>query len=283
MADPLHSIARSLGKAFAGPLDPQFALPVDNLSGAASWEELAHLIRLGSAAGGAELFPMQGYELLQHERELSLKPLLLAHRSGTALTQFIILTHTTSGIQQLRDLEDRKILVHRDGCGYLVDYWLDSAVARATGQPRKGFARFQTVTQPREAVLPVFFGEVDACVVSLSAYHAVAMENLAQIRQNLFQLPEVESKALPTQVVACRMDLPIGEQRRVVETARHLTWAFGTESGTLGPAEDAAFDHLRALLAAPNRTQMVGPVADSPPTAARLRSSIPAASAVHRP
>lgn len=284
MADPLHSIARSLGTAFARPLDPEYPLPVDNLSGAASWEELARVILLGSTEGGAELFPMQGYELIQHGGELNLKPLLIASRNGAALTQFIILTSTASGIQNLRDLESRKILVHRDGCGYLVDYWLDSAIAVGTGKARKGFARFQTVTQPREAVLPVFFGEVDACVVSLASYRSVAVENMAQIRQKLFQLPEAESKGLPAQVVACRGDLPPEVQRRVRETAQRLTWAYGEEKGTLMPAEDVAFDHLRTLLTARARPLAPGsPLPEALPAAAHLQSSIPAGSTAQRP
>ncbi len=284
MADPLHSLARTLGTAFARPFDPEFPLPVDNLSGAASWEELARLIRLGSAEGGAELFPMQGYELIQHGRELNLKPLLIASRNGSTLTQFIILTSTASGIQNLRDLENRKILVHRDGCGYLVDFWLDSAIAVGTGKLRKGFARFQTVTQPREAVLPVFFGEVDACVVSLAAYRSVAVENQAQIRQKLIQLPDAESKGLPAQIVACREDLPLELQRRIKETAARLSWSVGEQTGTLLPVEDVAFDHLRTLLAAPARPMAPNPLLhEALPAAAHLQSSIPAGPPAQRP
>jgi ABC transporter, phosphonate, periplasmic substrate-binding protein len=284
MADPLHSIARVLGTAFAPPFDPEYPLPVDNLSGAASWEELARLIRLGSAEGGAELFPMQGYELIQQGMELNLKPLLIASRNGTSLTHFIILISKTSGIQNLRDLESRKILVHRDGCGNLVDFWLDSAIAVGTGKQRKGFARFQTVTQPREAVLPVFFGEVDACVVSLASYRSVALENAAQIPQKLIQLPEAESKGLPAQIVACRGDMPLEVQRRVKETAERLTWSFGQQTGTLIPVDDAAFDHLRTLLAAPARPQVPRTLPhETIPAAAHLQSSIPATSPAQRP
>ena len=269
LADPIHNIARSLCSAFARPVDPELRSPTGNLLGAESWEELSRSIQLGSA----ELFPLHGYEMVERARELKLKPLLLATRNGRWQTHFVLLVSNASGIQNLRDLENRTLLVHRDGCGDLVDYWLDTAIAVGTGMQRQSFARYQTVTQAREAVLPVFFGEADACVVSVAAYQSVVAQNPVQIPAKL--TPLVESKDLPGQVVACRVDLPVDVQRRVLEQARRLTWDFGEETGTLIPAEELAFDNMRALLA-----ERAKPIRDSAPAAippsAKLQSSAPA-------
>lgn len=243
LSDPLQNIARSLGSAFSRPVDLEYPLPANNLFGADSWEELSRRIQLG----GTDLFPLQGYELLENGRLLGLKPLLLTTRNGNWQTRFVLLASSSSEIQTLRHLEDRTILVYRDGCGDLVDYWLDTVIAVGTGRTRKSFARYQTVTQPREAVLPVFFGEADACVISTAAYRRVLIQNPVQIPEKL-NLVLAESKDLPSQVVACRMEMPAETQRRVLEQAPKLAWDFGEETGGMIAAQELAFDNLRALM-----------------------------------
>lgn len=269
LADPIHDIARSLSTSFAPPVDIELPSPAGNLLGAESWNELSNTIQ----SGGAELFPLHGYEVVERARELNLKPLLLATRSGRWETRFVLLVSNTSGIQNLRDLENRTLLVHRDGCGNLVDYWLDTAIAVGTGMQRQSFARYQTVTQAREAVLPVFFGEADACVVSVAAYQSVVAQNPVQIPARLTTL--VKSKELPGQVVACRLNLPLEVQRRVIEQARRLTWDFGEEPGALIPVEEVAFDNMRALLVDRGKPQ-AEPVPMALPASTKLQSSVPA-------
>ena len=269
LADPIHNIARSLNSSFTRPGDTESPSPSGNLLGAESWGELSGTIQ----SGGAELFPLHGYEFVERARELNLKPLLLATRSGRWESRFVLLVSNTSGIQNLRDLQNRTLLVHRDGCGNLVDYWLDTAIAVGTGMQRQSFARNQTVTQPREAVLPVFFGEADACVVSVAAYQSVVAQNPVQIPTRLTTL--AKSKELPGQLVACRLNLPLEIQRRVIEQARRLSWDFGEEPGALIPVEEVAFDNMRALLAERGKPQ-AGPVPMAVPASARLQSSAPA-------
>ena len=278
LADPLRSVARSLGRAFARPTDADFPLPPDNVFGAESADELYRTMQLG----GADLYPIQGYEFVEYEEKLQIKPLLLATRNGRWQTRFFLLACSSSTIQSLHDLKDRTILIHRDGCGNLVDFWLDAAIARGTGVPRKSFARYQTVTEAKEAVLPVFFGEADACVVSEAAYSSVCAQNPMQIPRKL-NLTLATSGEFPTQVVACNIKLPPDQQQRVREGARHLTWEFGEQSGGLIVAEELAFDHLRVLLkdrakSVPGKNSVLPPL-----SASQLQTSAPALPPVTRP
>lgn len=270
-SDPLRNISRSLGTAFARPVDPEYPTPADeNLIGAASWEDLSRVIQLGSA----EIFPLQGYEFIEQEDNMNLKPLLLATRRHGWQTRFIILTTKTSGLTKLGDLEGRKILIHRDGCGNLVDYWLDSAIAVGTGKNRKGFARYETVTQPREAVLPVFFGEADACVVSLAAYQSVAVQNQLQITQKMAPFL-AESKDLPGQVIVCNKDLPSDAVTRVRTEGVRLSWDYGEETGGFIVAEELALDNLRDLLNSRRHPPSVAPPPRPPAPSAKFQTSAP--------
>ena len=246
-ADPLRNIARSLGTAFARPVNLEFPQPAENLFAAESWDELSRTIQQAGGEGGGQLFPLHGYEVVEKARALNLKPLLFAARNGSWSTRFVILASAASQIQSLQNLEGRKLLVHRDGCGNLVDHWLDDAIAVGTGKQRKGFARYVTVTEAREAVLPVFFGEAEACVVSVAAYQSVVLQNPVQIPGKM--IPLAKSKELPMQVVACRLDLPVDVQRRVLEQTASLAWEIDGKTGSFVPAEEIAFDNLRVMLA----------------------------------
>ena len=99
------------------------------------------------------------------------------------------------------------------------------------------------------------------------------------VAQNPVQIPVrlttlAKSKELPGQVVACRLNLPLEIQRRVIERARRLSWEFGEEPGALIPVEEVAFDNMRALLAERGNPQ-TGPVAMAVPASAKLQSSAP--------
>ncbi|MDB6070426.1 MAG: hypothetical protein JWL81_1597 [Verrucomicrobiales bacterium] len=274
-SDPLRTISRSLATGFARPVDPELPFFTENLIGAESWEDLSRDIQLGNA----ELFPLHGYEFVEQEDTLPLKALLLATRPKGWQTRFVILCTKSSGLTKLGDLEGRKILIHRDGCGNLVDYWLDSAIAIGTGKNRKGFARYETVTQPREAVLPVFFGEADACVVSLAAYESVAMQNHLQITQKMAPFL-AESKDLPGQVIACKSSLSAQNLAYVRAKAATLTWEYGEETGGFIVAEELAFDNLRDLLHTRNNPSGTpAPVSPTPPSA-KLQTSAPPKPAV---
>ena len=265
MGDPLQSIARSLSRAYARPLDYDLpSSPNENLTGAESWEELVQQIQLGET----DLFPIQGYELVLHEVDLNIKPLLLGTRNEASQTQFMLLAYSPL-IQNMDQLKDRTVLVHRDGCGDLVDYWLNDTISKGTGVLRKNFAHYQTVTTPREAMLPVFFGEAEACVVSVAAYKSVVSQNPAQIVQKLTQLSI--SEKLPTQIVACKRTLPLETQRQVLEEALHISWEYGDIKCGFIAAEEAAFNNLRQLLKARNPA---APAAVKP-TATRTAQAAP--------
>ena len=167
------------------------------------------------------------------------------------------------------DLEGKTILVLRDGCGDLVDLWLDHVIPLNTGAQRKKFARYQTVTEPQEAILPVFFGESEACVVSEAAYGAVAAQNPDQFLKRLLKLEVSDSEDLPSHVVVCSNSLPLETQSRVIYWAERMTWDFGYQKGGFVAAEahPEAFANLSGLVSGkvPAANSISEPAQAAPP------------------
>lgn len=153
LADPQRNIDRSPGSGFARPIDLEIPLSADHVFGVESRDELPRPIQLGTA----DWFPIQAYQWVEHSRLLKFKPLRTATRHGRWQTRFLLLAAMGSKIRSPHDLKDRTILIHRDGCGNLVGYWLDAASAVGIRTTRKIFARYQTVTQARESGAPGIF------------------------------------------------------------------------------------------------------------------------------
>lgn len=82
------------------------------------------------------------------------------------------------------------------------------------GQPRQDafFKRVEVVSKPAQAVLAVFFGKKDACVVDRSAFQVMAELN-PQIRRSLETL--AASEALANSVLCVSRDgWPLPEDRK---------------------------------------------------------------------
>ena len=269
LADPVYNMARCLGAAFSRPIDPDYPLPENNLYGSDSWEELSGTILHAGEDDGPNLFVIQAYEFVKWRQKLNLAPLLLATRNGTWNTRFVIVVPVSSPIRKMGDLEGKTILVHRDGCGDLVDLWLDHVIPLNTGAQRKKFARYQTVTEPQEAILPVFFGESEACVVSEAAYGAVAAQNSDQFLKRLLKLEVSDSEDLPSHVVVCSNSLPLETQSRVIYWAERMTWDFGYQKGGFVAAEahPEAFANLSGLVSrkVPAANSISEPARAAPP------------------
>ena len=207
-ANPLERWAKQLSAAWAAPASEGNAR-LNNLRPELSWDRL----KKSALNRKADVFTLHGYEWLESGTSAQLEVLLTPARDGkAALTEFVILrpraARPADGDRKftMQDLEDSDILVDRGGCGELVYRWLDVEIVPVTGDSRReNFAEFRSASSATEAVLAVYFGDADACVVSRAAYDGVLRTNPAGIEARL----EVVrcSPLLLQHVVACRRDL----------------------------------------------------------------------------
>jgi len=117
-------------------------------------------------------------EFLEVGGRAPLLPMLTTSSRGSILHEYVLLVPRDSGMVSLAGLSGRSLILERGGKGRVPGMWLDVLLLRA-GLARSGalFSSTRQVTSTSRAVLPVFFGQADACVVSREGFETMVELN----------------------------------------------------------------------------------------------------------
>ena len=114
-----------------------------------------------------------------------MEPAFVHVEQGRAVREYLLLTRRGGGLNTLRDLKGKDLLLLERSSGLLPETWLDVLLAEEHLGTKETFFHSLEVTQkPVTAVLPVFFGNRQACVVDSSSYQVMTELN-PQLRSTL--------------------------------------------------------------------------------------------------
>jgi phosphonate transport system substrate-binding protein len=134
---------------------------------------------------------------------------------------FLLLVHRDAGITRVKQLQNRNVLIHpRFNPLSTHILWLDSFL-REQGLPPYGrfFRTAKSVENPSQAILPVFFKKMDACLVMRRLFQTVAELN-PQIGKDLVVI--AESPPLLRGIIVFRKDYREKLKRSVSKTLAEL-------------------------------------------------------------
>jgi ABC-type phosphate/phosphonate transport system substrate-binding protein len=120
-----------------------------------------------------------------------LEPVFVPSSHNHVGDEFLLLVHRDAGITRVEQLQNRKILIHPKFSALSVHIlWLNSLL-REQGLPLFGrfFQTAKSVENPSQAILPVFFKKMDACLVMRRLFETVAELN-PQIGKDLLAIAE---------------------------------------------------------------------------------------------
>ena len=173
-----------------------------------------------------------GLDYLQLRGRVHLRPLAILSKTDQPTDAYLLMTRKDKTLKTLSALSDRRLIVEAGGGGEIAKLWLDTVLA-AHGLPRyqSFFTTLRTGDKPSRTLLPVFFGQADACVVSENAL-AVMNELNPQIEQ---QLVVRERSPGYVSMLLCATDHLEDWARDIVmkETERMHTYAEGQQILTI--------------------------------------------------
>lgn len=111
--------------------------------------------------------------------------IFIATRSVALSENYVLLTHRSSEIRSATDLPGKRLLIQAGSHAGLIRAWLDVLSTRPL--PESGDEALRTdspIDKPSRALLPVFFRQADACVVTSNSW-ATAGELNPQLRRDL--------------------------------------------------------------------------------------------------
>ena len=107
-----------------------------------------------------------------------LAPLFLAYLNGKVEEVVVLLAHRDSGIESVEDLKGRRLIIHRNPRASLAVCWLDSILLEKGLRPTAEFlGRADENSKLSSVVLPVFFRQSDACLVTRSGFDTMSELN----------------------------------------------------------------------------------------------------------
>jgi ABC-type phosphate/phosphonate transport system substrate-binding protein len=201
-----------------------------------------------------DLITLHPADYVKLRDRIELKPLAVAVSNGNVYERHGLITHRASSIKTLGQLRGKRLLIQTGGKGGLPDMWLDVQLRKQGLPPAKSFfGDVARVPGIGKAVLPVFFQNADACMLSLDAFGTMAEMN-PQLEEEL--RPLITSPQYCKFLVCVRPDIYERKLHRYIDdslTSLHtdpqgqqLLALFRVDK--LVPFEQAHLDNVLALM-----------------------------------
>jgi ABC-type phosphate/phosphonate transport system substrate-binding protein len=145
----------------------------------------------GVKEGRLDIACVPTVDYLRLKPQLNVVPCLTYEQAGELGVSYLLVVPQSEEIQSLADLRDKRIAVTVKGSQHSQsELWL-SVILEHTGtfELDEFFSQVRRVRKPSQAILPAFFGQVQAAVVARSAFET-AIELNPQIGQRLTILAE---------------------------------------------------------------------------------------------
>jgi ABC-type phosphate/phosphonate transport system substrate-binding protein len=187
-------------------------------------------------------------------REGLFNPICVSCAAGGSTVQYLLLVHQESKIDSLAQLRGRTLVFHQNRRACLARPWLDALLLEQGYTPATEFAaRVTQSLKLAQAVLPVFFRQSDACVVTRSGFETMRELN-PQIGKQL-KVIATSPEVVPT-VLCFRAAYPAALKEQLVAAAldfhrtpagRQVLTVFQSEKFERQP--DSCLDSALRLLA----------------------------------
>jgi len=173
---------------------------------------------------------------------------------GHTSTRWLVLARSDRNFRGLADLREKNVLVLHNLTSLLGTVWTETRLLElAAGAPARFFSSYTVVEKPSAAVLPVFFGKADACIVDEDSFTLLCTLN-PQVGRHLAAV-EISEPFLNS-VICLTRDGWANDQLRADVFAKFA--ALGDEpagrqlltlfkSDRLAPIRPDAFDTIEAL------------------------------------
>ena len=172
--------------------------------------------------GEIDLLGMTGLGYLRSGDGVPLDPLVVGlwGEPPRATVEYVLLVRRDLGVEAVGDLRDREVIVGTLDRGQTARMWLDVLLLREKLPASEGFfAQVEKVDRASQAVLPVYFGQTDACVVRRRSYDTLVELN-PQLGEELAILATSPPLLLQLMCAASTLDSVIREA--LIEAAARL-------------------------------------------------------------
>jgi ABC-type phosphate/phosphonate transport system substrate-binding protein len=169
-------------------------------------------------AGDVDALYVTPYEYLNLLRETPLVPMVAAGAGKSNLETYVMLAKSDApGGKDLAQFRGKRAVVHTAARGRMPIEWMETELVAAgfTGS-MEFLGRVEEAQKPQPAILRVYFGEADLCLVPRSAFE-MACELNPQLGRKISIIRE--SPAVPAGLLVKRANYSSGKDQQIIDTA----------------------------------------------------------------
>jgi ABC-type phosphate/phosphonate transport system substrate-binding protein len=172
------------------------------------------------SAGEVDIAVLLPEELIHLRRRIPLVPVLSADYGKHFYDELVLLVRNDSGISDIRQLRNKRLRIQTGQKGTIPMRWLESVLAKKMFSDARGFfSTIQEADRASQVILPVFFGQADACLANQTEFETVAEMN-PQISRRLRILER--SPGYLTGVIAVRKDSTSERRNALLDAIQQL-------------------------------------------------------------
>lgn len=162
-----------------------------------------------------DLIVLLPLEYIQLKGKVALDPMMISVQDNNSMEYLVLLVNRESGIKSMEQLSNKKLIADIGGKGDIVKLWLDVLLLRrGISSSELFFSSIKMVESPSKAVLPVYFRQSDACIVTERAFETIRELN-PDVGKKLLILEK--SERFPSVILCIRSDYEDLEHRKIIE------------------------------------------------------------------
>jgi ABC-type phosphate/phosphonate transport system substrate-binding protein len=196
-------------------------------AGTTSWENaegevFADVEQMKSSlnSSAVDLIAMSTIDYVQSESKMKARPSFTYSAGGQVEVDYLLLVHKDSNIHSIRDLKNKRIAITSRERNNLAPLWIDILLVKAELKTSSEcLVSLKSVNKSAQAVLPVFFRQMDAAIVSRQAFETSSILN-PQLAKNLIVI--ATSPPLVPVMVVMRDSLVESQKALFLERALKL-------------------------------------------------------------
>ncbi len=171
--------------------------------------------------GELDMLAMTSLDYLEVRHKINVKPAFVSVRGENPEANYALLINGSKKIETLQQLRNKQIIVPEGISGDIALMWLDTMLLeRSLPESAHFFNSIKRGIKTSQIVLPVFFEQIDACIVQQYAYKTIIALN-PQIGQTL--TTQFNSPGFLLTIIVFRMDLEEDIQKVILEVGDAIT------------------------------------------------------------
>lgn len=167
-----------------------------------------------------ELISISTLDYFEIAKKAQIEPSLITTIKGNPGDVFILVVRKESNYKNIESLNGKTILRPGGTYGRIIDVWISNLILEKNRPVENYFSEVRTVEKPSQALLPVFFKQADACVVTESSF--ITMKELnPQISKELIAIEL--SPIYPNGLMCINKNISPELKTKIVSAAKTLS------------------------------------------------------------